>query len=112
VARLKLIADGPNGLALGRLMKDSSFEDVLTSLSTAAEFDQAEQTRRGDDWLQMILGAGITIGLIFAFLQIWREVIVDLGFADSLATRRVFLAVGLGLSLLPAALVIWNRRRR
>ena len=56
VARLKLTADGPNGLSLGRLMKDSSLEDVLDSLRTAAEFDQADQARRADNQLQSILG--------------------------------------------------------
>jgi len=113
VARLKLAADGPNGLSLGRLMKDSSFEDVLTSLRTAAEFDLAEQSRRGDDQLQTILGAGVTIGLVFAFFQIWPDVLGDLGFPETPWNLRVSVAIGVLLAFLPAFLVwMWKRKRR
>jgi hypothetical protein len=112
VARLKLTADGPNGLALGRLMRDSSFEDVLTALSTAAEFDQAEQARRGDDELQKILGFGLTIGLVFAFLQIWPEVIVHFGYPKTGFNLFISMLTGAFFSSIPALLVFRNRRRR
>ncbi len=111
VARLKLTADGPNGLSLGRLMRDSSFEDVIVSLRTAAEFDHAEQTRRADDQLQVVLGIGLTIGLVFAFLQIWPQVTADLGY-NGTAVAPWILPIGLTLSLIPALLVVSNRRRR
>jgi hypothetical protein len=106
VARLKLTADGPNGLSLGRLMEDSSFEDVLSSLRTAAEFDQAEQTRRADDGLQVVLGIGLTIGLVWGFFQVWSSVSQRVG-SDVLA--GIF---GFGFSLLPACLVLHNRRKK
>lgn len=111
VARLKLTADGPNGLALGRLMRDSSFEDVLASLRTAAEYDHAEQTRRADDQLQVILGLGVSIGLVYGFLQIFPQVIADLGL-NGTAVARWVLPLGLGLALVPALLVVRNRTRQ
>ena len=112
VARLKLIADGPNGLALGRLMRDSSFEDVLTSLRTAAEFDQAEQARRSDNQLQIILGLGASIGLMFAFLQIYPQLKADAGFNDRTSLANAVLVAGLLLSWIPFLFVLGNRRRR
>lgn len=110
VARLKLTADGPNGLSLGRLMKDSSFEDVLESLRTAAEFDHAEQTRRSDDQLQVILGIGGSIGLMYAFLQIHSQAVADLGLNGTVIGRWI-LPIGLALALIPALLVFRNRAR-
>jgi len=110
VARLKLTADGPNGLSLGRLMRDSSFEDVLVSLRTAAEFDHAEQTRRADDELQIVLGIGLTLGLVFGFLQIARNVADTLGLGE--AADPWIVPIGLVLSLFPALLVFRNRWRR
>jgi hypothetical protein len=109
VARLKLTADGPNGLSLGRLMRDSSFEDVLVSLRTAAEFDHAEQTRRADDRLQIVLGIGLTVGLLFSFLQIWPEVTESLHIET---LTRFWFWVGLILSVLPGLFVLLNRKGR
>jgi len=109
VARLKLTADGPNGLSLGRLMKDSSFEDVLESLRTAAEFDQAEQNRRADDELQVVLGLGLTVGLVWGFLQIWP------GLSQKISGppwKLIAGALGILFSLAPVALVFWNRSKR
>lgn len=114
VARLKLTADGPNGLSLGRLMRDSSFEDVLASLHTAAEFDHAEQTRRADDQLQVILGLGVSIGLLFAFLQALPElpqVAADTGIRWGPLQGPV-MSIGVVLALIPALLVFRNRARR
>ena len=112
VARLKLTADGPNGLSLGRLMQDSSFEDVLESLRTAAEFDQAEQTRRADNQLQGIIGLGASIGLMFGFLQIFPQLKADSGLNDRTGLAVGLLIAGLALSLAPTVLVILNRRRK
>jgi hypothetical protein len=112
VARLKLTADGPNGLALGRLMKDSSFEDVLDSLRTAAEFDQADQRRRADNQLQQILGLGVSIGLMFGFLGIFPQLKADAGLNGRQELAMLVLAAGLLLCWVPAWFVIRNRRNK
>ena len=112
VARLKLTSDGPNGLSLGRLMKDSSFEDVLESLRTAAEFDHAEQNRRAADQFQVILGLGASIGLMFAFLQIFPQLKADAGLNEQPSRAAVLLIAGFLLSWVPFLFVLWNRPRR
>jgi hypothetical protein len=112
VARLKLTADGPNGLSLGRLMKDSSFEDVLESLRTAAEFDQADQARRADNQLQSILGVGVSVGLMFGFLQIFPQLKADAGLNSRKELAMRVLTAGLLLSWIPAWFVFRNRRSK
>ena len=112
VARLKLTADGPNGLTLGRLMKDSSFEDVLESLRIAAEFDQAEQARRSDNQLQSILGIGVSIGLMFGFVQIFPQLKADAGLNARKELATLVLVAGVLLSWIPAWFVFRNRRNK
>ena len=112
VARLKLTADGPNGLALGRLMRDSSFEDVLARSAPRRSSIRPSRPGGRDDELQMILGFGLTIGLVFAFLQIWPEVIVHFGYPKTGSNLFISMLIGAFFSSIPALLVFRNRRRR
>jgi hypothetical protein len=99
-------------LSLGRLMKDSSFEDVLESLRTAAEFDQADQARRADNQLQSILGVGVSVGLMFGFLQIFPQLKADAGLNSRKELAMRVLTAGLLLSWIPAWFVFRNRRSK
>ncbi len=107
VTKLKLAVAAPDGVALRRLFEDTRFEEVAEMLNHINDQMFADQERRRDEDLQIILGVGASIAILVSLCQItppapgffWEH-------------RGWFLLLGFLLFIAPAALVLWQLKLR